>query len=483
MKKQWMFTLAVLVTGALWATPPANSQTYSVLYNFGTRANDPINPSGNLAQGRDGAMYGTSYDGGVYGQGTVFKVTTAGKASVLHSFCAQKNCADGNSPDGGLTLRPDGHFIGTTVTGGSYGYGTIFDVTQTGEFQVLYNFTGGADGAFPSAAPILGPDGSYYGTTAEGGAASGCGSIYRLTNPGATAHAFKLLFDFDEAHGCGPSAPLLLGMDGELYGPAIYGGNAGYGVIFKISTTGKLRVLHNFQGDGDGFDPGGPLIQGSNGNFFGTTRGIGSPNGGGVFEMTPGGTLTSLHHLNGTTDGDYVMAGVVEATDGNFYGAAEEGGINDNYNCGAGCGTLFRASTSSGFSVLYSFDFTSGYFPETIPAQNTNGMLYGDTYWGGITGGICAPFGCGVFYRLEGDLPAFVSLVPYRGKVGSTIEFLGQGFTASSVVSFNGVPAPATVVAGTYLRAIVPNGASSGLVTVTTSDGTLKSNQEFVVVP
>jgi uncharacterized repeat protein (TIGR03803 family) len=482
MKKQWMFALAVVIV-AVSVTFPANSQTYSVLYNFGTHANDPINPSGNLAQGRDGAMYGTSYDGGVYGQGTVFKVSTAGKVNVLHSFCAQANCVDGSSPDGGLTLRPDGHFIGTTLTGGSYGYGTIFDVTQTGELHVLYNFTGVTDGAYPSAPPILGPDGSYYGTTAQGGDASGCGSIYRIRNSGATVGGFQLLYDFDNTHGCEPGAPLVLGADGDFYGPAIYGGNAGYGVIFKITTKGKLRVLHNFQGDGDGFDPGGPLIQGTDGNFYGTTRGVGTPHGGGVFQMTPNGTLTSLHHLNGTTDGDYVMAGVVQATDGNFYGAAEEGGINDNYNCGSGCGTLFRASTTDSFSVLYSFDFNSGYFPESIPFQHTNGTLYGDTYWGGITGGICAPFGCGVFYSLDGNLPPFVSLVPYQAKAGSTIHFLGQGFTASSIVSFNGIPAPATVVSGTYLRAVVPSSATTGVVTVTTSDGMLTSNQEFLITP
>lgn len=479
MKKKWMFALTVAVMTVSLAFP-ANSQTYSVLYNLGVHANDPINPSGSLAQGRDGAMYGTSYDGGLYGQGTVFKVTTAGKVNVLYSFCAQANCSDGNNPDGGLTLRPDGHFIGTTLTGGSYGYGTIFDVTQTGDYHVLYNFTGGTDGAFPSAAPILGPDGSYYGTTAQGGGAPGCGSIYRIRNSGATLGGFQLLYDFDNTHGCEPAAPLVLGTDGELYGPTIYGGNASYGVIFKIATTGQFKVLHNFQGDGDGFDPGGPLIQGSNGNFYGTTRGVGTPHGGGVFQMTPDGTLTSLHHLNGTSDGDYVTAGVVEATDGNFYGAAEEGGINDNYNCGTGCGTLFRASATGSFSVLYSFDFTSGYFPVSIPFQHTNGTLYGDTYWGGMTGGICAPFGCGVFYSLE-DLPAFVSLVPYRGKPGSTIEFLGQGFTESSVVSFNGITTPATVVSGTYLRAVVPSGATTGNVTVTTSEGTLTSNQKFVV--
>jgi uncharacterized repeat protein (TIGR03803 family) len=482
MKLQWMFALA-LVVSCIFTTLPANSQTYSVLYNFGTRTHDPINPSGNLAQGPDGAMYGTSYDGGLYGQGTVFKVSTGGKVNVLHSFCALANCADGSSPDGGLTLRPDGHFMGTTLTGGSYGYGTIFEITQTGDLHVLYNFTGGADGAYPSAPPILGPDGSFYGTVTQGGLAPGCGTIYRITNSGATVGGFQLLHKFNNANGCEPAAALMLSTNGEFYGPAVYGGSAGYGVIFKITTAGKFAVLHNFEGDGDGYDPAGSLVEGSDGNFFGTTRGLNSAEGGGIFQMTPEGTVTSVHHLNGSTDGNYVSAGVIEATDGNFYGVAEDGGTDENLNCNSGCGTLFRTTMAGAFSVLYNFEFTTGYFADSIPFQHTNGMLYGDTYWGGITSGVCAPFGCGVFYRWDGHLPAFVSLVRYQGKVGSEVEILGQGFTASTTVSFNGVTAPATVVSGTFLRAVVPSGATTGPVTVTTPDGTLTSNQQFVVVP
>ena len=458
---------------------PAGAQTFSIVSQFGNRSGDSSNPSANLAQGRDGAMYGTANGGGANDWGTVFKITPEGKELVLYSFCAKANCADGSSPNGGLMIRPDGHFMGTAQAGGSHGFGTIFDVSQTGAYTVLYNFTGGKDGAYPAAPPITGPDGNFYGTTWQGGAASSCGTIYRMTIS-ATAAVFTLLHQFDNAHGCEPAAALTLGTDGNLYAPTTYGGNDGNGVIFKANTQGKVTVLHNFAGEKDGYNPVGPLLEAGDGNFYGTTRGIGAPIGGTVFKITPTGTMTVLHTMTGP-DGAWLIGGLAQATNGNFYGAAEQGG--DSTNCIDGCGSLFEVTPEGAFTLLYNFNDTTGYYAQATPFQHTNGLLYGDAYWGGITSGACFPFGCGVFYSWDAKLPAFVSLLPYRGKAGATIEFLGQDFMPTSKVEFNGKAAKVVVVSGTYLSATVPTGATTGLVTVTTSEGTLKSKQEFIVTP
>lgn len=202
---------------------------------------------------------------------------------------------------------------------------------------------------------------------------------------------------------------------------------------------------------------------------------------GSVFKITSTGTLTVLHDMNGSPDGSNTFAGLVQATDGNFYGANQSGG--NGSNCSDNCGTLFQVTPAGGFTVIHTFENNDGAYPVATLFQHTNGILYGATNGGGITTGSCAPFGCGVFYSLNNSLPAFVSLVPYQGKVGSFVEILGQGFTSSTTVSFNGTPATATVVSGTYLKAFVPSGATTGFVTVTTSSGTLTSNRQFLVVP
>jgi uncharacterized repeat protein (TIGR03803 family) len=472
--------LAVLVLAALCAAIPAYAQKYSVVYDLGNRTGDPIWPSGSLAQGTDGALYGQSTSGGAYGLGTVFKITPSGEMRVLYDFCPQAFC--GIQPQGGLTLRPDGHFIGTTQYGGLNGSGTIFDISQTGSLTVLHSFTSSTDGDSPEEPPIYGADGHFYGTTPYGGGSkASCGTIYRIS--GAVGGFLQVLHHFHQTDGC-QRATLVLGADGNFYGTTEIGGTFDDGVVFKMTPAGMVTVLHSLDGVNDGYDPIAPLFQGSDGNFYGTTQNTGgSP--GNVFQITPAGTFTVLYKLNGTTDGAHPWAGVVQATDGNFYGAAAIAGSINNTNCfsDSGCGTLFQVTPGGSFSVLYNFDYTTGFY-SLAPFQHTNGELYGNTVHGGTgTNQACGQYGCGVLYSWNAGLPAFVSLIPYAGKVGSTIGFLGQGFTSSSSVSFNGTPATATVVSGTYLRATVPSGATTGFVTVTTSSGTLTSNKQFIVQP
>lgn len=465
-----IFAITLLAIIAAFAATSAQAQ-YSLLYNFGSQSTDPANPTGSLTQGFDGTLYGTSSGGGTDAVGTVFKLTAAGQVKVLYSFCSLANCADGEQP-AGLTLRPNGHFIGAAQVGGT-GFGTIFDISPAGALTVLYTFTGGTDGREPSA-PIY-ANGAFYGTAYSAGAPSGCGTIYRIVGPGA----IQIMHRFNKTTGCYPTG-LVLGTDGNFYGTTQEGGTFEDGVVFSMTPAGIVTVLHSFDPNSDGTEPVGTLIQANDGNFYGATKTSGFATFGPIiFKITSAGTFNIFYQLNGESDGDFVQAGLLQATDGNFYGVASQGGACDE------CGTLFRVTPGASFSVLNDFTLATGYNPAAAVTQHTDGVLYGNALYGG-TGTVqaCSQFdGCGILYSWNGSLPPFVSTVQLMGSVASSVEILGQGFTSSTTVSFNGVPASATVQSGTSLRATVPAGATTGFVTVTTSTGTLTSNRQFIVTP
>lgn len=491
-QSSWLSAFVMTVMMTVLVATSAYAQTFSVLYNFGSRSLDPANPTlyGTPVQGRDGNFYATSTFGGSHhGSGTVFRITPEGKLKVLYNFCSLPSCDDGLSP-GGLNLGFDGSFYGTTSNGGSQALGTLFKITPQGVFTQLYSFTGSpSDGAVPDSAPIRGNDGNLYGST--NGSGINFGSIYKL-NPSTGAVTF--LHEFGIRDGEIPTGPLVLGTDGNFYGVTAQGGTnlcptfAICGTVYKITPTGSFKVLYNFDGP-HGFAPSGPLALGNDGNLYGITL-AGGANGDGVFyQITPSGTLTVLHDF---TDAEgHPAAGLVLANDGNFYGASPEAG-NSSPSCTSNistpCGTLFQLTPTGNYSVLHDFDGVHGFFPEVTPFQHTNGLLYGDTIWGG-TGILCINDDfkdlCGTFYQLNNNLPAFVSLLPYTGVVGREIGVLGQDFTSTATVSFNGTPATSVIVApsGTYLTARVPAGATTGFVTVTTSGGTLSSDRQFIVKP
>jgi uncharacterized repeat protein (TIGR03803 family) len=357
-----------LLLVAAAATTAATAQTYTVLYNFGVDSGDPNDPvySGIIAEGLDGTMYSTTDQTWSGGLGDVFSITPTGTLTVLHTF----NGADGQNAQSGLTLASDGNFYGTTQLGGASGNGTIFRITAGGTLNTLYNFTGGNDGGSPIAPPIQGNDGNFYGTTTSGGSAND-GSVYVITAAGT----FTTLHSFDGTDGQIPMAPLMQAMDGNFYGTTFSGGSNGSGTIFKVSSSGAFNVLFNF-GQVPGY-PVGPLIQGSDGNFYGTTEGASSNSSGGVvFQITPSGALTVLHTFTGGSDGSNPVGGLVLATDGNFYGTNDLGGAN-------GWGVLFRVSSTGIFATLHDFDSGMGASPQVTLLQHTNGLLYGDTAVGG----------------------------------------------------------------------------------------------------
>ncbi|MGH9430672.1 MAG: choice-of-anchor tandem repeat GloVer-containing protein [Terriglobia bacterium] len=432
----WVLTIVLLSVAT--GVPAARAQTYTDLYNFdGTHGAGPYYPQV-LAQGRDGNLYGTTGFGGTHDVGVVFKVTPSGSLTVLYNF---DGGVDGGNSFSGLTLGTDGNFYGTTAGGGSSGPGTIFKITASGSLTTLYSFTGGADGAQPLAPPIQGTDGYFYGTT-------GTGTAYKVSPSGV----FTLLGSLP-----GQSiGPLVQATNGNFYGTTANGGSSNNGTVFKLTPNGTITTVYNFDST-HGSAPYAPLIQASDGNFYGTTSIGGTKGGGVVFKVTPRGDIEVLHNF----DKSYTpYAGLVQATDGDFYDV--------NYR------VIFRITPSNGVSVLYNFHRPTGLGAWPTPLQHTNGKIYGLTATGGTSD-------FGVVYSLDVGLAPFVKLLPTAGKVGRVIDVLGQGFTGTTAVSFNGTAATFQVESDTYLRTMVPSGATTGVVTVTTPSGPLTSNQPFRV--
>jgi uncharacterized repeat protein (TIGR03803 family) len=446
------------IIGLFWisTTVAASAQTYTDLYDMGATSADPNDPvwSGVIAQGRDGNMYSTTPQFWTGGGGDVFKITPAGSVTVLYSFDLT-----GRAGNGGLTLATDGNFYGATPSESAFAYGRIFRITPGGSLTTLYSFTNGADGANPTAPPIEGLDGNFYGTTAAGGLAltdGQYGSVYKITPSGV----FTTLHTFDNTHGANPLAPLLEAADGTFYGTTFFGGTNSAGTIFRITALGKFDVLFNFtpsSGPVPGYPYGG-LFQGSDGNFYGTTAGAAATSFGGIAFKFMNGKLTILQDL--ANAGGNSGSTLLQATDGMLYGTTSVGA------------SIFRVSSAG-------TDFESwniGGSPQDTPFQHTNGLLYGTNAIGGA-------YDRGVFYSFDVGLGPFVSFLPAAGVVGRTIQFLGQGFTGTTQVSFNGTLAIFTVLSDTFLTAIVPSGATTGSVTVTEPGGTLTSNKIFRVMP
>ena len=463
----------------------SRAQTFTTLANFDyTNGYSPWSMA--LIQGTDGNFYGTTYGGGAYGMGTVFRVTPTGDLTALYSFCAQTGCPDGNAPLAGLVQATDGNFYGTTSLGGANNDGTVFKITPEGQLTTLHIFNG-ADGQNPGTTLVLASNGNFYGTTSNGGGSNacngpGCGTIFEITSAGE----FTVLHIFNFVDGFIPSG-LVQASNGNFYGTAARGGvvsdscptGPGCGTVFEMTPAGNLTTLYTFHGD-DGWEPSAALVQGTNGNFYGTTAWGGAGNNGTVFEITPGGQLTTLHSFD-LTDGSMPSAALLQASDGNLYGTTVGGGPTAVYGTmNGGNGTVFEITPGGVLTTLHNFDLTDGSQVFGGLAQATNGDFYGTTTLGG-NGANCGLGGCGTVFSLSVGLDPFVKTEPAFGGVGATVIIVGTDLTGASRVTFNGTAAEFTVVSSSEIRATVPAGASSGKVRVETPQGTLSSNVPFQV--
>lgn len=355
------------------------------------------------------------------GVAAVLLFSTATRAQVTFTVLHAFDGADGTRPGAGLMQASDGDFYGTTTTGGASDYGTIFRVTSDGTLTVLHSFTGGAGGTYPVGPLIQATDGNLYGMTNSGGAASG-GTVYKLDlNGGLT-----VLSSFDiVTKGILPQAGLVQGTDGDFYGTTEFGGPLpsgplpfGAGTVFKVTANGVVTVLHTFAPTSSGTDGSYPftgVVQATDGNFYGTTAG-----GGTLYKVTSSGVFTALYNLPPPPPSLilFPVATLVQATDGNVYGTATAGGATN-------LGSIFKLTPDGEFTTLYSFTGgADGKTPQAALIQGANGDFFGTTIAGGA-------FGYGTVFTVTSDGTLTVLYTFTGGADGATPRALMQAADGS----------------------------------------------------
>jgi uncharacterized repeat protein (TIGR03803 family) len=535
--------LAVTIFAAVYGccfsfTARAQSFTETVLHSFCTNSSCPDGESPRnltLMQASDGNFYGVTTLGG-NGNGVAFRITPSGTLTPIYDFCSLTNCTDGSEPRGGLIEGPDGELYGVTYSGGSTTNGTIFKVSLAGKLTTLYNFcpAGGTtcpDGAVPTSALTLGSDGNFYGTIAGANSSGYFGEIFSLT-PGGT---FADLYTFCKSGGiCSDGATpggLVEGTDGNFYGTTLNGGNtpgsSSPGTVFKITPAGTLTTEYTFcqSGGVNCTDGEGPLNQalaeGPDGNFYGATEDGGlSPTAptkaGTLFSFTPSTKALDVIYSfcpasgggfedcsNGATPG----ASPILASDGNLYGTTTALGGS------GGGGTAYGSSTSGGAGAIYKFcstggtDCTDGSLPASPLSQGADGNLYGTTLgesgvvfkltatpalpapvqltFGSSSGSVGAPStlswkALNAFSNTRRQCYAFVQ----SGAAGAgTWTGKQTGTYSSSTKLYTGSASITPTVKGTYTYALTCGGIQSGFATLTVGAAKTASHTAVTVTP
>jgi uncharacterized repeat protein (TIGR03803 family) len=378
---------------AVVGTFSAQAQTYkdTVLYTFNGGAHGGY-PFGGLIFDAKGNLYGVTGAGGSVQGGIAYQLNTKRKETALYSF-------PGNSgPSGNLILDTKGNFYGVTERGGS-GYGTVFMLSSKGKATVLYSFTGGADGAYPFIGLMLDAKGNLYGTTTAGGNTSANGGVVFKVDP--TTKKETVLYTFCPGgfghctDGYYPLAGVIMDAKGNLYGTAAFGGNlsdcsgGGCGVVFKLSSKGEETVLYSFTAGTDGGYPYEGLIFDAKGNLYGTTAQGGdlsdcSGRGCGVvFKLSSKGKETVLHSFTGADGAQPNNGGLIFDAKGNLYGTTTHGGASS-------FGVAFKLAPNSGGTwtetVLHSFTGRAdGAAPFGSLILDAKGDLYGAAELGGTS--------------------------------------------------------------------------------------------------
>ena len=522
----------VSIGGTLFSLLPDGSN-FTDLNNFFV---DRAAPQAALIQipAADGTVsfYGTTQAGGTSNLGTVFRVDANGVTTTLHTFtggkapvaekvaaakgrAARKSQAharraaraavqpdavgavsDGANPTSALLAGPDGTLYGTTTAGGDDNDGTVFRLLPDGKgFQILYSFTGGTDGADPAGALVFGvdadgnPDGFLYGLARSGG--TGVGTAFKIQTDGSN---FTVLHTFTVGDGGQPTAALVQGSDGLFYGTTSAGGDEGAGVIFKVSADGAtFQRLHTQAASTDGSVLTSTLVEGPDGFFYGTAS-VGGPNGDGtVFKVAAdGSSFTRLYAFSGG-DGSTPLAGLTLGADGLFYGTTQNSGLFGN-------GTVFRVSTTSDFTVVYSFSNAGG--GEIVEAtaaasarpaavstnfnrptntargttasllQGLDGFFYGTSDVGNS--------GYGVAYRLL--VAPVVQVTDAVATVGTPFSDQPAAFDRPDSFAASGLPAGLTINPATGIITGTPTAPGTSTVTVTATNAVGSDAETFSLV-
>jgi uncharacterized repeat protein (TIGR03803 family) len=398
----------VIILAVLCAqTIRADTATMTILYNFGV-TNGTVGPlDGSFPVqppiiGTDGNFYGTTFEGGTDNEGTVYMLTPQGSLTTLYTFQGY----DGIGPRG-LLYETNGLFYGSTQSGGinvtsnDICCGTLFTVTPQGTFTTIYNFIG-TNGEIADSGIKPGGDGNFYGTTYGGGTVTipymatnvfdsygdtvenPPGTIYRFTPVGPGTGTVTTLYSFSGPDGANPGKEAVIGTDGNIYGTTVFGGEHNYGTIFTLSSAGTFTSLYSFTNGDDGAHPKAQLIEGSDGNFYGTTLDGGGKAGarrcsvdgcGTVFKITPQGTLTTLHDFAGDPEPAH-PGSLALGPDGNFYGTSNAGGTNTE-------GTVFMITPEGILTTLIQFNIFDGAEPVGGLTLASDGSFYGTTSVGG----------------------------------------------------------------------------------------------------
>ena len=397
---------------------------HSFILNSGDSSGQ--NPMGGLLLAADGNFYGTT-ELSSPGFGTIFKITPDGALTTIHTFAG----TDGSWSQAGLVKAENGDLYGTTTFSfvfPNFGYGTIFKITTAGVLTTLHSFNL-TDGADPLAGLVQATNGNLYGTASEGGnttcyAPKGCGTVFKITPDGV----FTTLHIFDQNDGANPLAALVQASDGNLYGTTNSGGLAacnppyGCGTIFRITSDGVLATIHNFDG-ADGVGPSG-LVQATDGNLYGTTQYGGNTtctNGcGTIFKIGLDGTFTSLYSDFGSGVGfrPQPHAALLQATDGDFYGTT----------------ALGPAPSSSGDGSIFKFSVGLGPFVKTLPGLGAVGShvrILGDD----LTGATSVTFN-GVAAAFSVVSPAQIVATVPAGATTGKVQVIAPGGTLLSTVGF-----------------------------------------------
>jgi uncharacterized repeat protein (TIGR03803 family) len=408
----WLVGLATLL---LWQFAYADT-TFTTLKSFNGTTDGSL-PYGALIIGSDGNFYGSTSSGGTYSLGTIFLATPFGQVSTIGTF----DGTNGAQPLAELIQASNGTFYGTTTSGGTNNQGTVFSATTAGTITSLVSFNG-TNGAQPQAGLLMGPNGVMYGTTGTGGS-NNLGTVFSITAAGV----LTTLVTFNGTNGEYPLAGLTAGGDGNFYGTTSAGGDFNAGTAFQLTPAGGFTTLHSFVGSPEGAAPRARLLKASDGNLYGTTAGGGtnsvSQGGDGTaFKMTTAGALTTLASFGGT-NGSKPFAGLIQGQDGNFYGTTFSGSIS-------AAGSIFQMSSTGVLSTVYTFrGGVDGANSTAALLFGNDGNLYGTTSGGGTKA-------LGTIFEVSGFTPFIVTQPASQTVISNTTVTFTTSASGSSPLTY-----------------------------------------------
>jgi uncharacterized repeat protein (TIGR03803 family) len=475
--------------GNVFNITPSGAVSVLFLFDFGSAG---LEPQSGLTLGTDGNFYGATELGGA-NEGAVFQVTPAGAVTVLHGFlCGSDGCAPIAPPIQGT----DGNFYGTTSNRAVNS--TVYKVTTAGVLTTLHTFTG-ADGQNVTAPLVQGADGNYYGTADQGGT-DNVGVIFKMTQAGVVT----VLHNLVGTDGANASVGLIQASDGNFYGTTALGGASNAGVIFKITPGGTYSVLHNLNGTTDGNGPSSSLMQATDGKLYGVTNTGGTLNDGTIYSITTTGTFSVLYNFDLTT-GANPQSALTQHTNGILYGDTSLGGNpTPCFGNATGCGVFYSLNVGLGpFARLVSTSgkegakigilgqgFSSSSVVKFGGTQATSFTRQGTTFItatvpaAALTGSVTVKTGATTLTSSKTFkvTPTFPSFSPTSGSLGTPLVLTGTGLTQTTKVTFGNVTATTvTVNSDTQVTANVPTGAVTGKIVITTKGGSAKSATNFTV--